>query len=75
MIGDIIMNELWTVAGPIIIMGIVALVIGIICVVVLYRIPKGLGRDLFRVLSIILVVGGAWGSVYIASYGVLIKDL
>ncbi len=48
------LDGLWDKAGPLIVMGIVALVIGTICLIILSRMPKGIGRELFRILSVLL---------------------
>jgi hypothetical protein len=61
---------LWQVAGPIFIGAIVAVVIGSFAWSIKSMIPSRLGKQLFGVLSVVLVVVGVWWSIDIAqAYG------
>lgn len=60
------LNDMWEAAGPIIIMGITAVVLGIIVLIIINLIPKGILRELFRVLAIVIVIGGSLLSLQIA---------
>jgi hypothetical protein len=60
-------NQFWDVAGPFVIMAIAALVIFVFCMIVMSRIPKGMAKELFRILAICLIVGGSVLALYIAA--------
>ncbi|WP_186579765.1 hypothetical protein [Aquibacillus kalidii] len=60
-------SQIWEVAGPFIIMGIAALIIGIIFLIIISAMPKGLMKELVRILAILSVIGGSLLALYIAS--------
>ena len=59
--------EMWRVAGPFLIMGIVAIIIGFVCARIMFVIPKGRLRELFSIVAVMAIVLGALGAVYIAA--------
>ena len=60
-------DMIWEVAGPFIIMGAVMVIVGLLCFVILSSMRSGLLKDLFRVISILLIVGSAWMSLQISA--------
>ncbi|WP_153465086.1 hypothetical protein [Sediminibacillus terrae] len=60
-------SQLWEVTGPFIIMGITAVVLCVIALIVISVIPKGIVKELVRVIAIVCVLGGSVLSLYIAS--------
>lgn len=60
-------SQMWEVTGPIIIMAMTALAIGIVCWLVFLNIPSGFGRELFRIFSLASIAIGSLVAVYIAA--------
>lgn len=53
--------------GPFVVMEIAALIIGAVCLGIMSTMSKGFGKELFRILAIVLIVGGSYGALHIAS--------
>ncbi|UOQ85682.1 hypothetical protein [Gracilibacillus salinarum] len=60
-------NSLWDVAGPFIIMGITAVVLGIVFMIIINLIPRGILREIVRILAIVAIIGGSLLSLQIAA--------
>lgn len=60
-------DDVWGVAGPFIIMGITTIILGILFIVIVNLMSKGLLREIVKVLAIITIVAGALLSLSIAS--------
>ncbi len=57
----------WEAADPIIIMAISAIILGILGLLVLSIIPKGVFKELFKVLVIVIILGGSFISLRIVA--------
>ncbi|WP_406945746.1 hypothetical protein ACJA3J_05720 [Halobacillus sp. SY10] len=60
-------DMIWEVAGPFLIMGAVALVVGLVCIIILKSMENGIFKELFRVLSFILVITLPWISLQVST--------
>ncbi|MCL6458792.1 MAG: hypothetical protein K6T85_12365 [Gorillibacterium sp.] len=61
------LSSAWDSAGPIFIGIIVVIIVAVLCLIVMAMIPKGLGKQLFAVLSPFILVGSFAWAVQIAA--------
>lgn len=65
---DIFANiDLWETAGPLIIAGVVAILIGLSCLFIMKQVENRLLKELISGLGVILLIGGVLGTAIYAS--------
>ncbi|MNN93522.1 hypothetical protein D3C76_576740 [compost metagenome] len=65
---DIFSNvDIWETLGPIILGGIAVAVVGLICFLILRRVENRSVRNLLSILAVVLIVLGAYGTIYYGS--------
>lgn len=62
------LNDIWTVAGPIIITAVVILIVGLLLLIIKQNIKKGLLRDIFGIFAMVAIVLVTIVSFQITSY-------
>ncbi|KMY49879.1 hypothetical protein [Peribacillus loiseleuriae] len=61
------LSEIWEIAGPLIITAISTLVTGIVSIIILKSIPKGLIKEVIRIFLVVAIVGITLGTLYISA--------
>ncbi|MGX2959468.1 hypothetical protein JNUCC23_09390 [Peribacillus sp. JNUCC 23] len=62
-----LLSDIWNIAGPLIITAISILATGIVSIIILKSIPKGLLKEVIRIFLMVAIVGITLGTLYISA--------